>query len=89
MNGLFLRANLRRTDFSQAVAACSDFSYADLRNANFDGADIGGASFKGANLCGANLQSKRIMEADFSAATYDDFTLWPEGFVPVGASIKR
>ena len=89
MNALFQRANLRRVDFTEAVAAYSDFSFADLREANFEGADLGGASFKEANLCGANLLSKRIVDADFSEATYDDFTIWPEGFVPVGASNKK
>jgi len=43
-------------------------------------ADIGLASFRNADLGGANMRCRRIAEADFEGAKYDETTVFPKDF---------
>ena len=54
-----------------------DFSGAILINADLEGADIRGANLEGANLSGANLY-----DASLVMGTYNNHTVFPEGYDP-------
>lgn len=82
MNATFIGAELKEADLTNVVAIGADFSEADLSMSDLQGADIGSACFEKTNLCGVNLAVKKIGEAVFFNATYDDKTIWPEGFNP-------
>ena len=53
-----------------------------LTNADLTDADIWGTNFKNTKLQGANMNCKRIEEADFSGAEFDENTKWPQFFNP-------
>jgi hypothetical protein len=90
-------ADLHGADLGEAHLGSADLSGADLSRANLLGADLSWADLKGAVLCGANLKradlrGARLLGADLGApgqsaadlreATYDENTLWPQGYDP-------
>ena len=60
------------------------FRYANLRQANLRQANLKRAVLSQANLTGTDLSG-----ADLAEAIEDDDTVWPEGFDPEAAGVKR
>ncbi len=58
----------------------ADLSGADLYGADLSRANLSGAYLSGAYLSGANLSGADLSGANLSRASYDQLTLWPEGF---------
>ena len=56
----------------------------DLSGANLTGANLNVANLQGANLSGANLSG-----AFLGGATYNDATVWPDGFNPTAAGAVK
>ena len=90
-------ADLRRVNFSRSFLNRADFSHANLGGVNFEGtslmaANLQGADLAAASLCGAWLPGAHLQGADLRFAvlqganlrfaSYDETTLWPEGFDP-------
>jgi len=78
-------ADLRRADLRWAVLAMADLSAVDLSGADLRGADLSGATLSavdlsGADLRGTDLSGAVLAMADLRWATYDDATVWPEGY---------
>lgn len=72
----------------------ADLSRANLESADLDGANLEMALLKGANLRSANLKSAKLRfsnlsEADFTSATYNEHTQFPDGFSPTRAGMRR
>ena len=63
-----VRADLRRTDLSEADLSGVNLVAADLSGANIRVADLRGANLSGADLDGANLSGTDLDEADLSWA---------------------
>lgn len=75
----FLAADLEWTQFEAANLQGADFFTATLyKTTNLTRADIRGANFLFADLTAA----------DFSEATYDETTVWPDGFDPTASSVR-
>ncbi len=74
------RANLYGADLSGANLSRANLSRANLSGAYLSGADLSRADLSGANLSGANLSRANLSGANLSRASYDQLTLWPEGF---------
>ncbi len=55
-----------------------------LKKANLKGADLHKANLEGANLTDARLEAEGggLTDANLEGATYDENTVWPEGFDP-------
>lgn len=97
--------NLSRANLSGVDLRGADLREADLRGANLSAADLGlfssGAFHHplwsdpllppdiGADLRGADLRYANLSEANLLGALYDAFTLWPEGFDPVGRGVME
>ena len=80
-------ADLRDAELLGATLRDAELLSADLRKANLYGASLTranlyGANLEGANLEGANLSLANLAGADLIGATYDDETVFPEGFDP-------
>ena len=73
-------ANLSGANLSRANLSGADLSGANLSGADLSGADLSRADLSGANLSGADLSRANLSGADLSRASYDQLTLWPEGF---------
>ncbi len=93
-------ANLGSADLRYADLRYANLGYANLRYANLGYADLGSANLRYANLGYANLRyanlgyadlryanlrSADLRYANLRSATYNQLTLWPEGFDPVAA----
>jgi hypothetical protein len=89
--------SLRRADLSGAYLPYVNLSYSDLMGANLQGANLKGASLQVARLQDANLQDANLQDADLIAAdmkganlqganlkeaSYNEDTIWPQGFTP-------
>ena len=70
-------AQLHGADLGQADLSGLSLVSADLTDADLTEADMRGADLRGANLSGANMS-----EVDLRDATWDDTTVWPDGFEP-------
>ena len=83
LNGAKLRgADLRDTDLSNAELWQARFKGADLRGADLSNAELWRAFLRGADLRGADFKGANLIGADMFRATYDDETIFPEGFDP-------
>ncbi len=71
---------VRALTLSGADLSGADLSGADLSGANLYGANLSGANLSRADLSGAHLSRANLSGADLSRASYDQLTLWPEGF---------
>lgn len=88
---MLVRTDLRRADLRRASLAG-----ANLRRANLSGADLRRASLGGldtdvrrAFLAGADLRGADLGGANFSEATYNSTTRWPDGFNPEAAGAEK
>ena len=70
-------ADLSEADLSYACLEEVDLSFAKLQGACLYDADLPGADLRHANLEGAILECAHLRDA-----TYNDTTIWPEGFEP-------
>ena len=55
-----------------------------LRGATLDHLVLLAADLRGADLRGADLRESRMNRADLRHSLYDEQTLWPAGFDPLG-----
>ena len=76
--------DLRASDLSGARLDRTTFYLADLRGANLSNAQVNGSYFQQARLEGADLSGVDLSNSDLRA-TYDDSTVWPNGFDAVAA----
>lgn len=76
--------DLRASDLSDARLDRTVFFYADLRGANLSNAKVKASMFQQARLEGADLSGVDLSDSDLRA-TYDDSTIWPNGFDAVAA----
>ncbi len=76
--------DLRAANFAGADLTGAKFPFADLRGANLRTATLESTSFSQARLEGADFTGSDLSRAEVRA-TYDDSTIWPEGFDPVTA----
>ena len=86
---LLFTANLRGANLEWAVMRGADLKSADLEGANLRNADLsrdnvgGGTSLEGANLLGTDLRWTKL-----DGATYDESTVFPDGFDPASAGMR-
>ncbi|MCA9201109.1 MAG: pentapeptide repeat-containing protein, partial [Planctomycetales bacterium] len=75
--------------FSCATLFFADFAGADLRSALFDQAELFETNFSGAKLANASFQNvPALAAARFdSTTTYNQWTIFPDGFDPVSAGL--
>jgi uncharacterized protein YjbI with pentapeptide repeats len=88
---------LAGADLSEAYLASADLTGADLSGATLRRADCLSVRFRRANLTKADLSYATLQSTDWRGAIltganlaratlkgghYDQFTIWPEGFVP-------
>jgi hypothetical protein len=87
--GHFERARFRHAHLEGAYLEGASLREAELQGAHLEGADLGhddqldldGAHLEGAHLEGAHLTgAKKLEQAYFTGATYDEKTDWPRGF---------
>ena len=84
-------ANLTRADLRGSILTSANLVGANLTNASFDRSTLTNANLTGANLRGASF----IDAIDFasvilgSAAVYNQWTLFPEGFDVADAGLSR
>ncbi len=76
--------DLRASTFTGANLMGTQFPMADLRGASLQNANLDRTSFSQARLEGADFTGADLTNADLRA-TYDESTIWPEGFDPVAA----
>lgn len=86
-------ANLSQASLGEASLYGANLSRANLSDANLCGANLSRANLYGANLSraslgDADLYGANLREANLSGATYNKYTIWPDGFVP-GAEMRR
>ncbi len=84
-------ANLTRAHLEWAFMVTANLMGASLVGAQLVGSELRGANLAYTNLSGANLQDTSLTWSRLRDATYDETTLWPEGFDPIsaGAVLKR
>ena len=88
LQGAILReAEVSNASLQGAALQGAFLSSANLQGANLQGADLRSATLRlanlgVANLRGADLRDANLRGADLSAATHDESTRWPRGFVP-------
>lgn len=90
-------ANLVGADLSEAYLLSADLTEADLSGARLRRADCFSIKFKRANLTDADLSYATLQSADWRGAVltganlsratmkggrYDQYTIWPDDFVP-------
>jgi len=90
-------ANLADVDFTNADLTGANFNGADLSRANLRSADLHSVTLSKANLTDADLSYATLQSADwrgailtganlsratFKGGRYDQYTVWPKGFVP-------
>ena len=94
----FQGADLSGANLSNTNANISPFTQANLSNviardaflsngvdfiqANLQGADLAGSVLGGNSLHGADLTGAILEETDLGGVRWDNYTIWPEGFVP-------
>jgi uncharacterized protein YjbI with pentapeptide repeats len=93
------RGTLTRTSLKHARLECVNLSHADLRSAildrvslndsTLDNADLTGALLRRSDLRRASLRGANLTGADLTGAWYNDDTVWPDGFDPVGRGAVR
>ena len=87
-------ANLQDANLRGANLQWANLEEADLRGANLEEAYLQGANLKyvdlaGANLRDANLEGANLEKADLRWAFYDKATVFPSGFDPEDAGMRR
>lgn len=80
-------ADLRDSDISDSILINANLGYAYLSGAVFTGADLTGAFLQGASLNEYNSSSD-IDEAHLLEATYNNDTIFPDGFYPEKHGMK-
>lgn len=77
-------ADLRNGELRGANLSQADLHLADLHGADLRGTDLRAVNFRGADLRAADLRESRMNRADLRHSVYDEQTLWPAGFDPLG-----
>lgn len=77
--------DFRGSEFNAAIFNGARFYGADFRGADFRKAKLRGVKFSGADmsatlLCDTDLSGANTVGADFSAAVYDEKTIFPDSF---------
>lgn len=75
-------ADLSEANLGRVLGKSADFRNADLSGATLVEADLTDADFRGAVLSGADLTGAALEGARFENATWDETTIWPDGFRP-------
>ena len=75
-------ADLSRANLSSANLSRANLSRANLSRANLSRANLSSANLSSVDLYGANLSSANLSGASLSGAKWDEYTIWPAGFVP-------
>jgi uncharacterized protein YjbI with pentapeptide repeats len=81
-------ANLRGANLASANLTLTDLTQADLRGASLLVANLSGADLARAHLAMADLSSANLRGANFTDATADQGTAWPDRFDPRGAGVQ-
>lgn len=85
MKGLnFEYKNFFKQDLSNWFLVGANLYFADLRWANLSEANLYGADLRWASLSEANLRG-----ANLGGATYNKQTIFPDGFDPIAAGMKK
>jgi len=69
-------------DFSESNLFRANWANCSLVGANFNGAVLWQASFSCCDLSGANLSNIGTINTSFDHSTYDENTIFPDGFDP-------
>lgn len=77
-----INVDLRDSNLQGANLWETSLVKADLRNANLKGARFWKTDLYGADLRDTDLQEAKLSGANLQAATYDEYTIWPDGFDP-------
>jgi uncharacterized protein YjbI with pentapeptide repeats len=75
-------ANFRQTVLFEARFMGANLTEADFTGAHLVGADFRNSNMQMANLSRADLTRSRVEGAKMQGASYDQFTLFPDGFSP-------
>ena len=91
-NTIFVKSKLimvesERTNFEKAIFDNSMLMHSNFSNSSFKESDLSQSilrysNFNNCDLRGCNLSCEIIEECTFKKAIYDEFTIWPKGFVP-------
>jgi uncharacterized protein YjbI with pentapeptide repeats len=89
-------ANLKGCDLYWGFLCGINLTNANLENAKLNGANLKDANLTGSNLCGTDFGADafgkfpELSNTNFTGATYDDLTVFPDSFDPVAKlMIKR
>jgi uncharacterized protein YjbI with pentapeptide repeats len=86
LEGANLRgATLEGANLEEANIRGATLAGADLRGANLARANLARANLEEANVRGATLAGADLFRANLKLASYDDATIWPDGFDPINA----
>ena len=81
IGGVDLRnSNLEKAKLTGIKIQGTNFDGANLKNADFSGAYLENARFQNTNVSGADFTGVTFVSTNFTGATYDDDTIWPDGF---------
>lgn len=86
---VFAGSNLQAASLVGVDLSDADFSNANLSGANLDGANLTGANLRKADLRMATLRFANLEDADLIDTTYDQATVWPDGFDPMAAGARK
>lgn len=76
-NATFAGANLVKAELRHA-----DLRGANMQKANLEDANLLRANLRNATLNGANLKNANLDQAILTEVSYDEATVWPDGFDP-------
>jgi uncharacterized protein YjbI with pentapeptide repeats len=75
-------ANLSGADLSGAILRRADCHSITFKRANLTNADLSYTTLQSSDWRGAVLTGANLSRATMKSGRYDQFTIWPEGFVP-------
>ena len=76
------RTNFEKAIFDNSMLMHSNFSNSSFKESDLSQSILRYSNFNNCDLRGCNLSCKIIEECTFKNAIYDEFTIWPKGFVP-------
>ena len=78
-------ANFEGVNLSGKHMRESSFIGANFKGANLSGGDRSKSNFQNADFRNANLSGANLTGSTFTGAIYNESTIWPDAFDPVGA----